>query len=76
MGWMASFIPNARGQLVLCSRLPQAAFKVSSYIIRAITDEGSEFNVGAALPHQTIPAHTRNAALGDAGVLFFSEKGF
>ena len=62
--------------IIIGTEGPEVAFKVSSYILRAVTDEGSEFDVGAALSHQAIPARTRHTALGNAGVFLLSEQDF
>jgi hypothetical protein len=59
-----------------CCRTAETALEVSFHIFRAVADQRAQLHVGAALPKEPVAAYAGDAALRDAGILAFREKGF
>ena len=54
----------------------QALFEMFCHIFRAVTDQRAKFHVWAALLQKAIAPHAGHAALDQACVFGFGEKGF
>jgi hypothetical protein len=59
-----------------CGRTAETALEVRLDIFGAVTDQGAQLHVWAALPKKPVAADAGHAPLRDAGILAFGEKGF